>query len=91
MTLATLIDPAKLKSRSVYLPVRSPRAAVVQLFIVALKELLASPVRSLLKSLIALVLLITEGAIFVRWPAFRVSTLVLAAVVHRLTLPALAR
>ncbi len=81
----------KLKSRSVYLPLRSPRAAVVQLFIIVLKELLVRQARSLLKSLIALVLLITEGAKLIRWPALQASTLVLAAVVHPLTSLALAR
>ncbi len=88
-TLAILIAPFRLQATYVYLPENVPRAAVVQLLVVALKELLASPVRSLLKSLAAFVLLPMAGARFVRWPAFRVARLDLVIMVHRLTLPAL--
>ncbi len=68
---ATLILDLKLQARSVYLPERPPLEAIVQLLVVALKELLASPSISLLKDLVPLSLLPIAGANLSKWPAFR--------------------
>ncbi len=88
---ATAKLPFRLQATSVYLPVKSPRAAVVQLLVVALKELLASPVRSPLKDLLAPLLLAMAGAKLVKWPIFNIVTLFLAMAAHRFMLLALAR
>ncbi len=90
-TLATPAGRFRLNRKSVYLPIKSPRAAVVQLFIVVLKELLASPDRSALKPLPAVLLLAIAGAKLINRPLLRVAKLVLAVVVHPFIIRALAR